>query len=1259
MLKKTTLTACALYALTSVVFAQTKTNHSALARTAQEHKQQEIQNFQKALLLAKKKGWEPSFKTKDGNIAMLVGVDNFGFPIYYTTENSVAAVTTGASQLWSGGSSGLNLSGSSSNMKNKMALWDGGAVLASHVEINNRTEQKDNAPTISDHATHVAGTMIGAGINPLAKGMAFGSQGILAFNFANDASEMSTVASELLLSNHSYGAVSGWNYNGSANRWEFLGRYGENEDYRFGYYDQSAQLFDSIAYNAPFYLIVKSSGNSRDMNGPSVGQTYYRYNQSGQMADAGPRPSGISSNDGYDIISTNGTAKNILTVGAVKGLPFGYSRPEDVAISSFSSWGPTDDGRIKPDVVGDGVDVLSSVTSSNNSYARFSGTSMSAPNVTGSLFLLQEYYSQLHSGAFMRSATLKALAIHTADEAGNDPGPDYVHGWGLLNVAKAADVIKSKNIGSHLIYENELTNGSTFTTTIVASGKGPLVATIVWTDPKGSVETTDILNNTNPKLVNDLDIRITKGSTIYKPWVLSPAIPSLAATQGDNVLDNVERINIDDVVPGETYTIQVTHKRTLERGSQAYSLIVSGVGGQAYCSSAPAATDGARIEEVSFGSVNKVNAAGCTSYNNYTSLSAPAEPGQTIPVTVKVGSCDATTANKIVKVFIDYNNNASFTDAGELVATSGVIAGAGTFTGNVTIPTTVNVGYSTVMRVVVQETSTASDVTPCGTYGKGETQDFKITFAAPSNDVTVSEVVAPVNGNCAAPGQTLAIRLKNNGKAAVTNIPVTITVRNGATTVANYSTTFKISMNPNTGTVVNFPMGFTSTAGTTYSVTAVVNAVGDQLQVNDTARTEVTTLPKPAAPSGAVVEICGNTLNFNAPASSTNMVYQWFDSQTATNPVFVGQNGSVATSNPPAGAYYVSTGWSGRGGLSDKNLHTSGGYQDLATGAAYMKYSSTVPLRLESARLYIGYPGKVTFTVISNVTETANGFQYTAVSSKTIDVFATTPNPLPGAQTGNNPLDAGYEYYLGIDLPAGNHAIMTRTSEGATIFRNNSITTAPYPITTGNGIFSFTGNSAISQTDPNLYQGYYYHLYDLKLSTYDCHSQQATVVPTAQQAPVITANGNVLTSNITNGVNFQWYLNGNPVSGANQSSFTSSANGQYSLIIQTPSGCTLTSNTVNVTTTALPDVNPQEIGLKVTPNAVAGTLQVQFTVQQKADLSVAIINMSGQTLYTQNINRFSGSYNKTITIPQLASGVYVVHLVHNGKQYKQKLSIVR
>jgi len=170
------------------------------------------------------------------------------------------------------------------------------------------------------------------------------------------------------------------------------------------------------------------------VNGPAVGQPYWRYNSSGIMVSAGNRPAGISSNNGYDIIPTYGCAKDILTIGAVNPIPGGYTKPADVVMSDFSSWGPTDDGRIKPDLVTDGVNVLSCISTTNDAYAVFSGTSMSSPAAAGSSFLLQDYYARLHAGSFMRSATLKGILIHTADEAGIAPGPDYQFGWGLVNM---------------------------------------------------------------------------------------------------------------------------------------------------------------------------------------------------------------------------------------------------------------------------------------------------------------------------------------------------------------------------------------------------------------------------------------------------------------------------------------------------------------------------------------------------------------------------------------------------------------------------------------------------------------------------------------------------------------------------------------------------------------------------------------------------------------------------------------------------------
>ncbi|MFM9735812.1 hypothetical protein, partial [Streptomyces niveiscabiei] len=68
--------------------------------------------------------------------------------------------------------------------------------------------------------------------------------------------------------------------------------------------------------------------------------------------------------------------------------------------------------------------------------------------------------------------------------------------------------------------------------------------------------------------MNDLDIRITQGSRTYFPWTLDVSNPAVAAQRGDNITDNVERVQLDSTIPGQTYTITVSHKGTLQRGSQ-------------------------------------------------------------------------------------------------------------------------------------------------------------------------------------------------------------------------------------------------------------------------------------------------------------------------------------------------------------------------------------------------------------------------------------------------------------------------------------------------------------------------------------------------------------------------------------------------------------------------------------------------------------------------------------------------------------------
>lgn len=483
-----------------------------------------------ALKMAKIKGWKTIIKTKNGGIKELVRVNQYGNPVYYTTENTGAALTTRANRLNTGGSLGLSLDGQ--NMT--IGEWDGGKVRNTHTILTGRVTQVDNASTLSAHSTHVAGTMIGSAAgNAQAKGMA--SQATLkAYDWNSDVSEATAAAANgLLVSNHSYGADSDFV---SIPEW--------------GKYDAEARYFDNVMFNAPYYQFVNSAGNSRN---------------------GGYNPD----KDGYDLLSGKSNSKNGIIVAAVNQVS-NYVNASSVNMSSFSSWGPTDDGRIKPDICGKGVNLRSSVSSSDNAYSLMSGTSMSSPNVAGTLLLLQQHYKNV-KGNFMRAATLRGLAIHTADEAGTDPGPDYRFGWGLLNAEKAANLI-SKEGAETYIQENILLDGKSYSFNITpANTSQPIVATICWTDPAGQIVTSSQIDLSTPALVNDLDIRITKNAEteVNFPWKLNPYEVNDPATRGDNVVDNVEKIELAN--PSGTYTVTVSHKGTLANARQHYSLIISGI----------------------------------------------------------------------------------------------------------------------------------------------------------------------------------------------------------------------------------------------------------------------------------------------------------------------------------------------------------------------------------------------------------------------------------------------------------------------------------------------------------------------------------------------------------------------------------------------------------------------------------------------------------------------------------------------------------
>ena len=470
-------------------------------------------------------------------------------PIYRKTLNVNAAISSGANLL-SVAPYALDGSGI------RVGIWDEARVRSTHQELAGRVAIMDpsTSMTDSDHATHVGGTIGATGVVTNAKGMA-SMVNINSYDWNSDYTEMTsagaalaTDSSKIPLSNHSYG------YSATTND--------------MGVYNSEPSNTDALASSLPYYLIFWAAGNSRTAVGSDPA---------------------LNSSGGYQSITYDALAKNIMTVGAVQDAVSGGQRSlSNASMTYFSSWGPCDDGRIKPDVVANGWDLYSSSSSSDTSYISKSGTSQATPSAVGSAALLEQLYAREFSGQRMRASTLKALIIHTADDLGN-LGPDYQYGWGLIHVKAAADVILAHKADTNRpkLIEGALSRTvsgvKTYTNnyTFVWDGVSPIRATLAWTDPAGSAQT--MTDSRTPNLVRNLDLKvISPNGTTNLPYVMpfvgtwTQASMSLPAIRGKNNVDNVEQVYLESPIAG-TYTVSVVVDGTLSRGvSQAYSLIITG-----------------------------------------------------------------------------------------------------------------------------------------------------------------------------------------------------------------------------------------------------------------------------------------------------------------------------------------------------------------------------------------------------------------------------------------------------------------------------------------------------------------------------------------------------------------------------------------------------------------------------------------------------------------------------------------------------------
>ena len=439
-------------------------------------------------------------------------------------------------------------------------VYDAGKVYA-HQDFGSRlTIGASDTSSVNYHSTHVAGTIGGDGTgNYNYRGMAPGVN-LVSYAFEvpgglepgflyTDPGDLEADYSEAIalygvdLANNSIG--SNVESNGYNCAWQ-------------GDYGTTSALIDAIvrgSTGSPF-RVLWAAGNERQGSRCNV--------------------EGFGS---FYSVAPPSTAKNHITVGSVDS--------DTDLNSSFSSWGPTDDGRLKPDISAPGCQLGGDggVTSTNSGggYTTLCGTSMATPTAAGiSALILEQYRITFPDRSEPMNATLKALLANTAVDRGN-PGPDFAYGYGSIRATNAVDAVIAQNIA-----ESQVSQGATYrAVVIVEPGTPELKVTMAWDDAPA-------VPNVSSVLVNDLDLRLTDASgNVYLPWTLNPSSPNANAVRtvrdGKN---NIEQVAITNPAPG-AYTVEITGFNIAQGAQQTFGVVSSST--LINCSSAGIVSMGAGI----------------------------------------------------------------------------------------------------------------------------------------------------------------------------------------------------------------------------------------------------------------------------------------------------------------------------------------------------------------------------------------------------------------------------------------------------------------------------------------------------------------------------------------------------------------------------------------------------------------------------------------------------------------------------------------
>lgn len=413
----------------------------------------------------------------------------------------------------------------------KVLVFDQGLVSGTHPDLSGRVTAIESG-NVTTHATHTAGTIAGAGtLDARYRGVAPDAEILSAaypscvpqclYNNPQDLEEDYEAAHVGFGADLNSNSIStNVNQNGYPCEWQ-------------GAYETTSALLDSIVAGSlgPRVISVWAAGNER---------------------------SSLRCGE-YVTIGVPATAKNVISVGSVDS--------GDGSVSSFSSFGPTRDGRLKPDVVAPGCQsggdggVTSTVPPAG--YGALCGTSMSAPAVAGLLALGLERHRQLRpSDPDPSPATMKALLCQSASETGA-PGPDFESGFGAANGPALVAAIESGTFLESDVADRVARRYEA----VVAPGDPELRVTLAWSDPAAALDA-------SVQLVNDLDLLLVDPSGgLHRPLVLDPDSPASPAAPGVDRRNPIEQVRVAAPLDG-AWRILVLGE-TVTTGNQAFGLVSS------------------------------------------------------------------------------------------------------------------------------------------------------------------------------------------------------------------------------------------------------------------------------------------------------------------------------------------------------------------------------------------------------------------------------------------------------------------------------------------------------------------------------------------------------------------------------------------------------------------------------------------------------------------------------------------------------------